>query len=426
MTTTYDPHHFLYTDEHDVRSEIARVFDVCFGCQQCLSLCPTFPSLFALIESKVDKDAGRLTPDEQDGIAAQCYRCTMCVSVCPYAPDHHERAVDFPRLIDRHHAMQKKNRQWSMRSVVGHAVLSRMRLVLRFVAPLRPGSLWRHIIGKITGISATHVLAPTSSVRLSTWFAQRTSRVTQTEVRVAVFPTCVVEYAQPQIGQALVQVYEHNNISCTLVGSNQCCGASLLRHGDMRSFVTTAQNNVAMMAEVVRGGASIVVPNPTCYEVITSDYPRYASSADTEFVAAHTFEASEYLVRHHNADASSIDLASSGLVGQTIAHHVPMEMHARGIGDSGRTVLSLAGASVTDISMNSGAPVFWGALSDNEEAARTMSNQLGVAVRAVGAAVVSSDCPWSMGDISSQTSTAALHPMEVLARGYIARENPSN
>ncbi len=33
---------------------------------------------------------------------------------------------------------------------------------------------------------------------------------------VAVFPTCLVEYQDPAIGQDLVKVYERNGIECTL------------------------------------------------------------------------------------------------------------------------------------------------------------------------------------------------------------------
>ena len=49
MTITYDPKHAAYLDEADVRGEMTRVFDVCDGCRRCVTLCPSFPSLFEMI-----------------------------------------------------------------------------------------------------------------------------------------------------------------------------------------------------------------------------------------------------------------------------------------------------------------------------------------------------------------------------------------
>ena len=68
LTTTYDPHHPQYLDEADVRDELTRVYDVCQGCRRCTELCGSFPTLFELIDRHDDRDAGRLTPFEQDSV----------------------------------------------------------------------------------------------------------------------------------------------------------------------------------------------------------------------------------------------------------------------------------------------------------------------------------------------------------------------
>ena len=99
MTTTSDPNDPVYLDEADVRGELTRVFDVCPGCRLCVDRCPTFPTLFDLIERHDDHDAGRLTPVQQDRVVDQCFHCTLCAVGCPYTPERHPLAVDVPRLV---------------------------------------------------------------------------------------------------------------------------------------------------------------------------------------------------------------------------------------------------------------------------------------------------------------------------------------
>ncbi len=388
MTTTYDPRDKQYVSEHDLRLEMARVFDICHGCRQCVSLCPTFPALVTAVSSKKDADAGRLTPEEQDAIAEQCFRCTMCSSVCPYTPDRDERAIDFPRLIDRHRAMQKKNNQWSLRSSLCHLILGRSLAMPRW-----------------------------GRRRLSKWFDKRdTTHQLNDEFRVVVFPTCVVEVKQPHIGQALVEVYEHNGVSCSLVGSGTCCGAPALHHGEMSSFLTRATKNVRALVQAVKAGEEIVVPNPTCFSVIKTDYPHYLGTHDAELVAAHTYDSSDYLVRHHENQAR-IEINFAGEGAESITHHVPLQLHARGVGESGRILMSLTGAHVTDVVGDCGMEALWGRHGDNEVAAHRMAVELRQRISVQESAVTAGSSPWAH-ELLRGGEGAVLHPMEVLARAY--------
>lgn len=50
------------------------------------------------------------------------------------------------------------------------------------------------------------------------------------------FPTCLVEYQDVQIGKDLVQVYERNGIECTDTEAG-CCGAPWLHSGNLEQIV---------------------------------------------------------------------------------------------------------------------------------------------------------------------------------------------
>ena len=106
MTATYDPTDPQYFDEGDLRSELTRVYDLCHGCRLCVSLCPSFPTLFDLIDAR-DGAVEELTPSEQDKVVDECYQCKLCYVKCPYVPPH-EWELDFPRLMSRVHAVRQK------------------------------------------------------------------------------------------------------------------------------------------------------------------------------------------------------------------------------------------------------------------------------------------------------------------------------
>ena len=227
MTITYDPKHPQYLDEADVRGEMTRVYDLCHGCRLCSNLCTSFPTLFEFIDRHDDHDAGRLTPAQQDQVVDQCFQCKLCYINCPYIPGEHEWAIDFPRLMLRADAMRYDTGQVSMRhrattTFMGHTDL--LGKVATIAAPLAnkvvnagSGSLVRKVVEKTTGVSSVRLLPPFARQRFTTWFNRRPKlRINKRQGRVAVFPTCLVEYQQPDIGHDLVKVYERNGIECSL------------------------------------------------------------------------------------------------------------------------------------------------------------------------------------------------------------------
>ncbi len=134
---------------------------------------------------------------------------------------------------------------------------------------------------KVTGVSSVRLLPPYARQRFTTWFKRRPRvRIAKRQGRVAVFPTCLVEYQQPAIGHDLVKVYERNGIECSLADGAGCCGAPWLHSGDVGQFTKVAEKNVQALAASVRRGNDIVVPQPTCGYVLKKDYIDYVGGPD--------------------------------------------------------------------------------------------------------------------------------------------------
>ncbi len=69
----------------------------------------------------------------------------------------------------------------------------------------------------------------------------------------------------------------------------------------MKEFTKVAEKNVKALAADVRKGRDIVVPQPTCGYVLKKDYVDYVGGADAALVAAHTYDAAEYLMKVHKS-----------------------------------------------------------------------------------------------------------------------------
>jgi Fe-S oxidoreductase len=438
MTITYDPKNPLYLDEADVREELTRVYDICHGCKLCFNLCSSFPTLFDYVDAHDDQDAGRMTPAQQDQVADECFQCKLCYVNCPYIPELHERALDFPRLMLRHDSMRIANGQVALRKratteVMGHTdalgkLATTIPTITNVVLGAKPGSLVRKIVEKTTGVSSVRLLPPFAKQRFSTWFKKRTSPVlAKTQGSIAVFPTCLVEYQQPGIGQDLVKVFERNGVECSLVDGAGCCGAPYLHSGDMDGFIKVATKQVKALAASIRSGKDIVVPQPTCGYILKKDYVDYVGGPDAELVAAHTYDSSEYLMNMHNAEGTELDINFTGEIPESISYHIPCHLRAQNIGLRSRDIMNLTGAKITVIDQCSGIDGMWGLTAGNEELSVPIAKKLANKLEAANDQIVAGDCHLANTAIIEQTGIVPQHPLQVVARAYgIAEELPTD
>ena len=434
MTTTYDPKNPLYLDEADVREELTRVFDICHDCRLCFNLCSSFPTLFDYVDAHDDQDAGRMTPAQQDQVTDECFQCKLCYVNCPYTPELHERALDFPRLMLRHDAMRMASGQVTLRKratneVMGHTdalgkLATTIPTITNVVLGAKPGSLVRKIVEKTAGVSSVRLLPPFAKQRFSTWFKNRAIPVlAKKQGSVAVFPTCLVEYQQPAIGQDLVKVFERNGVECSLVDGAGCCGAPYLHSGDMDGFIKVAAKQVKALAAAIRSGKDIVVPQPTCGYILKKDYVDYVGGPDAELVAAHTYDSSEYLMNLHNAEGTELDITFTGEIPESISYHIPCHLRAQNIGLRSRDIMNLTGANITLIDQCSGIDGMWGLRAGNEDFSVPIAKKLANKLEAVNNQIVAGDCHLANTVIVEQTGIVPQHPLQVVARAYgIAEE----
>ena len=429
MTITYDPTHPKYFDEPDLREEMNRVYDLCHGCRLCFKYCTSFPTRFEIVDSKHDQQVHPMTPVEQDKVVQECFQCKLCDINCPYTPgQNHEWQLDFPRLMLRANAIKKRQGGRKLADqVFGRADL--VGTMSSLAAPIankvigKPNTPVRKALAKTLGVSSKRLLPPYAKTRFSTWFKRRSVALPATrQAKVAVFPTCLVEYQNPQIGKDLVGVYERNSIECTLPTGMGCCGAPWLHSGDFENFRAQARKNIGPLSRAVKAGFDIVVPQPTCGYVLKKDYTAYFKGepelADAELISAHTYDSSEYLWRLHKADGTSLDLEFHGEIPATTSYHVACHLQAQQIGLKSRDLMKLTGTKLTLVNQCSGIDGTWGYREANYDIAKKVAKPLGEAIQRANAEVVTGDCHLANGAITEETGAVPMHPLSFLARAY--------
>jgi glycerol-3-phosphate dehydrogenase subunit C len=431
MTATYDPTDPKYFDPAALREEVDRVFDLCQGCRLCFNLCPSFPTMFRFVDAN-DGDASALTDGERDQVVDECYQCKLCYVKCPYVPPH-EWELDFPRLMSRVHAVRQKEGV-GVKERLTDQVLARTDALGRVsvaAAPVvnwatgTPGSLARRVMEKTVGMASERLLPPYAKQRFTTWFKKRRSPGSPARGgAVSVFPTCFVEYMEPDVGRAIVEVYEHNGIACSLPTGTRCCGAPWLHSGHVEEFTKAARRNVAALAADVRAGRDVIVAQPTCAYVVKRDYPVYAKGPDADLVSSHTYDPAEYLVRRNRDADDAFRLRDEfpgrddGGVPDSVTYHVACHLQAQNTGLPSRDLLKVAGVKCTVVQRCSGIDGTWGYRAENYELARKVAAPLGREIEAAGNAVVCGDCHLANGSILQETGTQPEHPLQLMARAY--------
>ncbi len=98
-TPAYDPIDPQYWDEHDLRSEIEKVFQPRVECRLCNKFCGSFPKLFDAIDNYCTEeqyatvDATKFKSEDVKMVVALCFQRKLCEINCPYTPGNHDWAM---------------------------------------------------------------------------------------------------------------------------------------------------------------------------------------------------------------------------------------------------------------------------------------------------------------------------------------------
>lgn len=426
------PRDEAYWDEDALLAEEKRVFEICNGCRLCWNLCPSFPELFNAVDA-LDNDDPEDTLGQaealevlpvtvNDRVVDLCYQCKLCDPICPYTPPH-EFAVDFPRLMLRHKAIRAKQNGVKTQDFV----LGDPNLIGFFGTRFPEAGNWanhsqaqRQLMETVVGIHRDRKLPNFASETFLDWWARRGREQPEPSAvegrKVVLFHTCSVNFNEPQVGRAAIEVLEHNGIT-VFVADFACCGMPALDGGDVERATSWMSQNVRTLMPFVEAGCDIVTPGPTCTYMIKHEWKEYLGTEASEKVGAACFDLMEYIwnLRKQKELREDYEATEMG----DIAYHVPCHLKVQKIGFRSRDVMKkLPGAKVKLLDKCSCMDGTWGMKTEFYELSKQWAKPLLEGFTDAPEARYVSDCLIAKLQIEENTGKPVQHPIEVLREAY--------
>jgi len=404
-----------FWDAGKLERELRRVGDICHQCRRCLPLCPAFPRLFELVDA-TDREVAGVSMSGFEEVNELCFHCKLCYHNCPYTPPH-QWDVDFPLLMRRQQLIRsrrdgtplarKLTTQTDLIGKVGSAVPALMNFA-------NTNRLSRVMMEKTIGIHRDWVQPTYYRETVERWFRRRKSTVGGGNGTAVFFSTCTVNYSDPQVGRAAVEVIERSGVKVELF-YERCCGMPYTDTGNLDAARRNAERNVADLLPFVEAGAEVVIPGPSCSLLIKQEYPKLLGTEAARKVAESTRDLMEYLFRL--GQAKKLNREFSRKLGK-VAYHAPCHLRHQGIGFPSRALLKLAGAEVELIDACSGVDGTWGMQARFHEESMKVASKLLARIEEFAPDHVATDCPLSALRIEEGTGRKAVHPVVLLHRAY--------
>lgn len=469
-----------FWDEADLRSEVDRIFDVCHGCRLCFKFCGSFPRLFDAIDGRTAakrkehldahpelvaeaerrraEAAGRPHPSEESGLEVAetfgdelahleghaselsraeidevvdlCFQCKLCYPNCPYTPPH-DYALDFPRLLLRWKA-QRARREGSPLPL---RMLRRPDLIGK-LGSLAPGLVnaaarnraGRWLMERLAGVHREKELPPVHRETFPRWWRKRhrpapaASRAAVEEgdlpTRVVLFSTCLVDYNDPGVGRAAVEVLERNGVEVQWPGPQPCCGMPRLDGGEVDAAAQAARAVVDLLAPWVERGYRVVIPSPSCSLMVREEMPQLLGDEASRAVATASLDLCDYLFRLSRA--GRVDKSFVRRLG-LVKYHVPCHIRAQQAGFRGRDVLKWVADRVEVVQECSGHDGTWSMLKENFADSLRWGRKAAIGLQPAageGCSAACSDCGLAALHLRQGGGVNAVHPVVALAYAY--------
>ena len=264
----------------------------------------------------------------------------------------------------------------------------------------------------VLGIHKDKLLPEFHGITFSDWYREQPKPAGDDSLAV-LFHTCFVEYNNPAVGKATVDVFARNGVSLRCPKQN-CCGMPAFEAGDWEMTKKLAQSNVEALLPEVEAGRKIVAINPTCSYMMRMEYPEILGTEAAQKVAGATMDLSEFLFARKQQGHFNRDFKSSpGKIG----YHLPCHLKAQKIGYRSRDLMRLIPeTSVKLVDQCSGHDGTWAMKKEFFPLSLLMGQKAFDGMKDAEAETYATDCPLAAIQFDQAIGKRPLHPMEVLAQ----------
>jgi len=238
--------------------------------------------------------------------------------------------------------------------------------------------------------------------------------------KVAYFHGCYSNYNSPDVGQAMVNVFEHYGYE-VVAPEQGCSGTPMFANGMLEDARRHAEVNVSSMSDLVDQGYDAIASCTSCSMALRQEYPELFDIDGIHKVAENTFESLEYLRIHEDIrdDIRASDV--EGELADEFAYHAPC--HARNQGLDRQSVelfRDLDGAGIEDVGEScSGISGTYGWKSEKYEKSMEIGEEMFDHMEHAEGEVGMTECPTCASQMEHGTGYEIRHPLELLEAALV-------
>ena len=183
--------------------------------------------------------------------------------------------------------------------------------------------------------------------------------------KVAIFPSCFVNYNNPNIGDLTQRLLTRLNIESKVIYEG-CCGMPQLEGGNIEAVAEKATKMAILAKPLIKDGYKIVSIIPSCSLMLKFEWPLILpNNEDIKLLSESTFDVCEYLVDFYKEKKIKSEVISlpkdSG-----VTVHISCHSRAQNIGHKAVELLKIIpNIKIDVIERCSGHGGSWGVKKDN-------------------------------------------------------------
>ena len=246
----------------------------------------------------------------------------------------------------------------------------------------------------------------------------------KTTDKVVIFPTCFVNYNNPNLGLLTKKILNKLNIKVEFFYEG-CCGMPQLEGGDIKSVVDKAKKTSETLSKYVDKGYKVLSIVPSCSLMLKYEWPLIApENENIRKISQNTKDICEFLV-DKLSDEDLKNLLKPIAKEDNVTLHISCHSRAQNIGQKATELIKLIPDIKVDvIERCSGHGGSWGVKKNNFDMAIKVGKPVARKAVQLENKFIISECPLAGTHIKqgmdkidiSNKSEVLSHPLEILAK----------